>query len=150
MTGVASTPFPEDCSSDASDAEIVIVPWSAKAGAIPAGSAFEGGLTLSKAYVEGWVVLNWGVSCSPDATDYAVYEGDLETLRKGNWDHAPTTCSTSSGLDETLFTGEGNRYFLVAPVAGAYEGHLGHGQDDALRPASAAACAPRESTPTCE
>ena len=149
-TGTASTPFPEVCSSDASDAQIEIVPWSAKAGAIPAGSASDGGLTLSKAYVEGWVVLNWGESCSPEATDYAVYEGDLEVLRQGTWDHHPTTCSTASGLDETVFTGPGNRYFLIAPVAGAYEGHLGYGMDDMLRPASTAACAPRESTPTCE
>jgi len=150
LTGVASTPFPEACSSDTSDAEIDIVPWSAKAGAIPAGSAFDGGLIVSKAYVDGWVVLNWGASCSPDATDYAVYAGDLGMLRQGTWDHAPATCSTASGFDETLLTGEGDRYFLVVPVAGAYEGHLGHGKDGALRPASPDACAPRESSQTCE
>lgn len=150
QTGVASSPFPEECSSDASDAEIEIVPWAAEAGVITAGSAFEGGLTLSKAYVEGWVVMNWGASCSADATDYAVYEGDLDKLREGTWNHAPATCSTASDLDETVFTGTGSRYFLVASVAGAYEGHLGHGLNDALRPASASACAIREASPTCE
>ena len=149
-TGQASSPFPEECSSDASDAAFEIAPWSAKAGAVPSGSAAEGGVTLSKAYVEGWVVLKWGASCSPDATDYAVYEGDLANLRSGVWDHAPTTCSTASGLDETVFTGPGDRYFLVAPVAGSYEGHLGRGEDGELRPVSALACAQRELSPTCE
>jgi len=148
-TGQASTPFPEECSSDASDAALEIAPWSARAGAVPSASAAEGGLTVSKAYVEGWVVLNWGASCSPDATDYAVYEGDLRNLRSGLWDHAPTTCSTASGLDETVFSGSGDRYFLIAPIAGSFEGHLGRGEADELRPVSTLACAQRELSATC-
>jgi len=149
-TGQPSSPFPEECSFDVSDASFEITPWSTKAGATPSGSAAEGGLTVSRAYVEGWVVLNWGASCSPDATDYAVYEGDLGKLRSGTWDHAPTTCSTASGLDETVFTGAGDRYFLVVPVAGSYEGHFGRGEGGELRPVSTSACAQREISPTCE
>jgi hypothetical protein len=149
-TGLASAPFPKACSSDESDADFEIVPWSAKAGAVPSGTAEDGGLIVDKAYVDGWVVLKWGASCSTEATDYAIYEGDLAELRVGVWDHEPAACSTGAGLDETVWTGPGSRYFLVAPLAGTFEGHLGRGQDGVLRPPSPAACATRETGSVCE
>ncbi len=149
-TGEASAPFPATCSSDTSDGPFRIVSPVVVAGAVPDGSSGRGGLSVKHGPGAGQLRLSWGGSCSTDATDYAIYEGSLDALRSGAWDHRPATCSTGGALSESLSAQEGDRYFLVVPRAGSSEGHAGRDSAGALRPASTAACAPRETVATCE
>jgi hypothetical protein len=135
-------PYPSACSGDASPASFTISSPPVVAGSVPDGSTGPplqvspgGGQTL---------LLEWGASCSTGAEDYAVYEGSLEALAAGGWDHLPATCSAGTDLAETLTPEAGNRYFLVAPLAGGSEGESGSGSSGIPRPASLSACAPRE------
>jgi len=146
-TGESSSPFPEACSSDDSSGPFSITGALPSAGAVPAA---EGGLRLVKGSPDGELLFNWGASCSAEASDYAVYEGSLDSLREGVWDHRPASCSTGGALDTTLVAGEGNRFFLVSPLAGSNEGRFGSTSEGSLRPASLAACAPRETAAACE
>ncbi len=133
-------PYPSSCSGDASDASFEILAAPALAGALPEG----GGGALSVERGEGGaVVLAWGPSCSTEATDFAVYEGSLESLRAMKWEHAPVTCAAGADRAHTFVPAPGDRYFLAAPVAGGNEGLLGR-SSWGPRPASPLACAPRE------
>jgi len=138
--------FPASCSGDTSDGLLAIVEPPVSAGSIPtAGLSLERGPGAELRLV-------WDSSCSSDAEDYVVYEGNLESLRLGVWDHAPRSCAAGPDLTEYLLPGTGNRYFLVAPTAGGFEGGLGHPAGPGMsgpRPASAAACLPRDDAPTC-
>jgi len=142
-------PFPAACSSDASNGAFTITPHVPRAGVVPAGTPPNAGLTLDRGFA-GALVLNWSASCSVDATDYAVYEGSLDALRQDGWDHAAVICSTAGDPWAVLAPGGGNRFFLIAATAGGREGRLGRASDGTERPASTAACAPRETASTCD
>jgi hypothetical protein len=146
-TGLSSSPFPDACSSDESNGPFTIALAVASAGAVPAA---DGGLRLVKALAGVELFFHWGASCSAEASDYAVYEGSLESLREGVWDHRPSSCSTGGALETTLVADEGNRFFLVSPLAGTNEGRFGSTSDGSMRPSSVAACAPRETAAACE
>jgi hypothetical protein len=118
------------------------------AGYVPAGSGSPG-LTVG-AEPDGRLRLAWEPSCSADATDHAVYEGSLDALRSGTWDHSPLTCSAGPDLVEYVQPGSGNRYYLVAPLVPGAEGLLGAASDGGERPASSLACLPREPDSTCD
>jgi hypothetical protein len=149
LTGLANPPFPSSCSGDRSDNAFAIGVAPPAAGAVPAATPAEGGLALS-VDPEGTLTIRWGPSCSTDAEDYAVYEGSLDSLRDGLWLPAPATCSTTGALATTLAMPQGDRYFLVVPIAGDHEGSMGRDSFGGLRAEPPGACAPRESPPTCE
>lgn len=138
-------PYPSACSLDASNADFSIT--VATAGTAPDGS---NGAALRLARASGTALtLTWGSSCSAGATNYAIYEGSLASLRSGTWDHAPSSCAAGLDRSEDLTPGAGDRYFLVTPTTPALEGRLGRSSSGALRPAAASACLPRESS-SCE
>jgi hypothetical protein len=136
------SPFPEACSLDASNASFTITAPPA-AGTSPDGST---GAPLRVAKSGSSLSITWGASCSGQASNHAIYQGNLSMLRAGMWDHDPVTCSAGTDLAETFVPGAGNRYYLVAPLAGGNEGSLGTVSSGALRPESASACAPREAS----
>jgi hypothetical protein len=139
----APDPFPSACSQDPSNVGFTIVASAPEAGSVPDG-AFGAAVVLERASGSD-VRITWPASCSPDATDYAIYEGSLPMLRGGGWDHAPVTCSAGTDRTEIVTPQAGSRYFLVAPLAGSSEGTYGLSQGSP-RPPSASACAARESS----
>lgn len=87
----------------------------------------------------GSLQLTWDASCSGDAADYAIYEGEL-----GNWySHTMHDCSDDGGdLTETVVPSGGSRYYLVVPQdAVPNEGSYGQDGSGADRPAGALTCA---------
>ena len=84
----------------------------------------------------GDINLSWGASCSASGPDYAVDEGQL-----GVWfSHAPLRCSTAHTLFATVTPSGGNRYYLIAPVAGDFTGSLGTDSTGAERPDASPSC----------
>ncbi len=132
------SPYPSACSSDASNADFAIV------AALEAGTVPGTGTPLRVQKSGSDLTVTWGASCAATASDYAIYEGTLAALRSCVWDHVSRTCTAGTDFTQTLTPGSGNRYYLVAPLAGSYEGTLGLTSWGILRPAAAAACAPRE------
>ena len=145
----APVSFPAACSADTSSAPFTITPHLPRAGVVPDGTLSGGGLTLDRGFA-GALVLGWTASCSAEATDYAVYEGSLDALRQGIWDHTPATCSTSGDPWAVLTPAPGNRFFLIAATASGQEGSLGSTAGGTERPASTAACFPRETVSSCD
>jgi hypothetical protein len=137
-------PFPEACSKDASDAVFTVSSAPpVTAGCVPDGHS-GAPLRIDKG-AAGAIIASWGGSCSATATNYAIYEGTLQALRSGTWDHAPKSCAAGTDLIETIAPGAGSTYYLVAPLAGSKEGLLGPASAGE-RPPSASAGAPRESS----
>jgi len=138
-------PYPESCSKDASDGVFTITaPPPAAAGCVPDGRS--GPALRVDRGSGGTLVVTWGASCSPTTANYAIYQGTLSALRAGTWDHAPVTCAAGIDFTETIVPGAVSTFYLVAPTAAGKEGVLGSSSSGALRPSSAAACAPRETT----
>jgi len=142
-SGYLSPGYPSSCSNDQSDSRFTILPPVVIAGSIPAD-----GLVLEKG-PSGLLRLGWSPSCSDSADDHAIYEGDLDSLRLGAWELSPLTCSAGGDLAEYIAAGEGDHYFLVAPLAGGAEGATGYSSGGAPRPQPAVACAPREISSVC-
>ena len=138
--------YPSICSSDASDASFHVVETPPVAGAISDGAG--GGLRIDKD--AGQLRLSWGASCSPEADNHAIYAGSLDTLRAGGWDLQPVNCSAGVDLAEYLTAAAGNRFFLVAPMAGTAEGALGASATGAPRPLPLSPCGTREAASTCK
>jgi hypothetical protein len=134
-------PFPSACSEDASNAGFTITSAAPQAGSVPDGT-YGAAVTVDRASASD-VRITWPASCSAEATDYAIYEGSLTSLRGGAWDHVPVTCSAGTDRTEVVTPQAGPRYFLVAPLAGSSEGTYGL-SEGAPRPPSTSACATRE------
>lgn len=132
-------PYPSTCSQVISEAVFLI-----EGGAAPvAGTVSDGASSQPLTIVPdgaGDLTVTWGASCSGQEDGYAVYEGSLESLQFGVWDHLPVRCGAVMARSETLTPGAGSRYYLVAPLAGANEGGLGFGSNGTPRPASTAMC----------
>ncbi len=80
-----------------------------------------GGLLSVRKWSAGQLFLEWGASCMSTDTDYATYEGPL-----GNFTaHTPVSCSTGGATSTTITPALGNRYYLVVPNDGYYEGRYG-------------------------
>ena len=79
------------------------------------------GAPLTVARSGSSLLLSWGVSCTASDTDYAIYQGLLESFPS----HHPLVCSTS-GLTSMMVTpSSGNRYYLVVARNGTHEGSYG-------------------------
>lgn len=83
------------------------------------------------------VDLSWQPSCSPQAVDYAIYEGEI-----GQWySHGLRQCSTHGATSFEAFPPDmGSRYFLVVPLGTMYEGSYGTNSDGTERPQPNASC----------
>ncbi len=92
------------------------------------------GLTLDR---NGPLVeMTWNASCSTEATDYAVFEGAL-----GNWSsHSEIQCSTGSTTSASVLPADGDRYYLVVPRNGMFEGSYGRNSNSTERPIGVSTC----------
>jgi hypothetical protein len=110
------------------------VSWIAAAGAdSPAARLPDSDLRLVRGDDEE-ITLLWSGSCLASDDDYAVYEGHLGDFYTHEWVY----CSTGGELAITFAPDPGNRYFLVVPTNGSYEGSYGEG-----RPPGTPACLPQ-------
>lgn len=90
--------------------------------------------------------LSWGVSCRPDDTDYAIYEGAIGGAVS---EMIPVVCSTGGARTRTVGSADSVAY-LVVPNDGANEGSYGDDSAGLQRPTSLTACAPQVlAAPTC-
>jgi hypothetical protein len=79
--------------------------------------------------------LAWAGACS-GATDYAIYEGQLELPRS----KLPVQCSTSGATNARITPSPGARFYLVVPRTASAEGSYGLTSDAQERPPDAGAC----------
>lgn len=136
-------PYPSACSGDPSNNPFTLI--AASAGTAPDGRSGSTPLRVVRA-TGTQLRLTWGTSCSGSASDYAIYEGTLDMIRAGSWNHAAKTCSAGVDLVETITPGSGARYYLVAPLTASSEGRLGKTSAGADRPTAASPCKPREAS----
>ncbi len=145
--GAVPAEYPPACSLDISDSSFSITEPILIAGSIPADEP--GASMVVSKDSSGSLRLSWPPSCSGDVDNHAVYEGSISALRTGSWDHAPLTCAAGADLAEYVYPSGGDRYFLVAPLAGGWEGALGSSSQGEARPPASAACGVRESSSDC-
>jgi hypothetical protein len=93
----------------------------------------------------GHLDLDWGASCSTDAADHALYEGDIGRY----FDHRAIVCTTGGAPAATIMPGTGDRYYLAVPIGAAVEGSAGATSTDAVRPWGAGVCASLRSVAAC-
>ncbi|MCP3995544.1 MAG: hypothetical protein GY722_10825 [bacterium] len=102
------------------------------------------GVLMDKSMGPVQLTLFWGTSCSTSAADYAVYEGTLESLRVGLYDHSSVRCSDVTPLlQETLVPTAGETYYLVVPLGADAEGSYGtrlDGTTPSERPTGVSQC----------
>lgn len=80
--------------------------------------------------------LTWSASCRAPGPDYSVYEGVL-----GAWySHASLRCSSGGLLATTVTPSGGDRYYLIAPVAGGLTGSFGTSSAGVERPDGTPSC----------
>lgn len=92
----------------------------------------DGSLIASK---EGNMIkLSWDETCG-SADDYTIYEGDLNLLKEGIYNHYSILCSdTNQDLQESFYSNLENAYYLVVPrngdgVEGSYGKDIPQGND---------------------
>jgi hypothetical protein len=93
--------------------------------------------TLAVAKSGSNLLLSWNLGCSPNATDYAVYEGTL-----GVWySHASISCTVPNRyLHSTVTPAAGSTYYLIVPVNANSEGSYGLTGAGTEIPGAALAC----------
>ena len=88
------------------------------------------------ASIPGDLSVSWDASCAAPGPDYAIYEGVV-----GTWyAHAAVRCGTAGALAATLTPGNGNRYYLIAPMRGGLTGSLGTNASGVERPDGDPSC----------
>jgi len=95
----------------------------------------------------GGIRVSWSPSCSNDALDYSIHEGQI-----GDWySHSAVDCSDEGGdLVETVAPEEGDRYFLVVPMSADVEGTYGFLPDGTERPRGESTCRAVQIVDSCE
>lgn len=109
--------------------------------AMPGADAPSGhvaGLTLER-LGSGDLQLSWAASCSPNDTDYAVYEGTLGDFSS----HDSVTCSTGGMTSAMIQPAPADSYYLVVPRNSQREGSYGRDSAGAARPPATNACVPQ-------
>lgn len=109
-------------------------------------SQITGGVELIADKSGSNVELHWTVDCLGNATDYAVYEGQI-----GNWtSHLPVPgCTTGGVTNATVTPTQTNSYFLVVPNGPTYEGSYGLDSEGDERATSASSCRGLQSAGLC-
>jgi len=80
------------------------------------------------------IVISWDQTCGT-ADDYTIYEGDLNLLREGIYNHYSILCSdTNQDLQEAFYSNLENAYYLVVPrnadgIEGSYGKDIPQGDD---------------------
>jgi hypothetical protein len=78
----------------------------------------------------------WSASCNPSSPEYSIHEGTI-----GTWySHEGRKCATFGALAASLTPFGGNRYYLVAPIAGDFTGSLGTSSAGVERPDGSPSC----------
>jgi hypothetical protein len=91
------------------------------------------------------ITLQWSPSCGTEASDYAVYEGSI-----GAWyTHDINQCSTGGDTTATITVTQDDRYFVVVPLNGTYEGSYGADSVGAERPVGQTVCVAQHDVGTC-
>ncbi len=100
----------------------------------------------SSSLTPGDLTLSFTPSCTPDATGYAIYEGEI-----GNFtSHVRLDCTDDDGdRVEEVTPATGSRYYLVVPQGLTQEGSYGTDSSQAERPPAADACRPTQSLLPC-
>lgn len=114
-------------------------------GAAPDGMVSSVPLAMSKLNSGGTSVsMSWGSSCSNEATGYGLYEGTL-----GSWySHNAVACIGSA--NSAIFSpSAGNRYYLIVPNNGDYEGSYGTDSSGSQIPPGGSACRTSWDPSTC-
>ena len=117
----------------------LVVGASGPGGETPDGKDVPGAPLLLRKLGSSSVELSWGVSCRPDDTDFAVYEGNLGEPTSLM---TPVVCSTGGARSRTV-AATGSKLYLVVPTDGTTEGSYGDASDGGQRAASLSACAPQ-------
>jgi hypothetical protein len=88
-------------------------------------------LLVARSATAGDLTLSWSASCSPAATNYAIYEGAIGSFTS----HALRDCGDDGGdLTEEVHPASGDAYYLVVPYSAAAEGSYGTDSLGAERP----------------
>ncbi|MGD8279047.1 MAG: hypothetical protein PVH00_13510 [Gemmatimonadota bacterium] len=98
------------------------------------------GITMTRA--GGDVVIHCAGSCSSGGRSYGIYEGALDQLRAGSYDHVQRSCSSDCPGSSTLTPAAGDAYYLVVPHNATAEGSYGTDSSLGERPPAPVACAP--------
>ena len=101
--------------------EVYINQAPAPLGGVPDGNTVPGPPLVVDKGTNGKITLSWGPSCSPDDTDFAIYEGTLGDFQS----HVPKTCLVGGALSRTFVAGPGSTYYLVVPHTFDFEGGYG-------------------------
>lgn len=110
----------------------------AGAGAVPDGKVVPG-LPLQVTRAGAGLTLDWDTACGA-ASDYAAYEGELGLPGSA----VPKACSSGGATELAVTPAEGNRFYLVVPLAGGREGSYGRTSAGVERAPSATPCAPQQ------
>ncbi len=115
---------------------------------IPAGAGAVETLRVDRSVVPGDLRLTWTPSCSPAATNYAIYEGLLGSF----YSHVMRSCDDlGSDRAEDVHPAATDAYYLVVPTRASTEGSYGTDGDGVERPAAAPGqqCAPAQVLTPC-
>ena len=80
--------------------------------------------------------LTWSPSCSLEADDYSIHEGEIGTF----YSHTMLMCTTGGVTGLRITPDAGDRYYLVVPLDSDAEGSYGTDSGELERPASTTAC----------
>lgn len=118
-------------------ADVVMTAASASSpGIVPDGSIVAGvPLTVNRA--GGSLELNWSASCSGDASDYAVYVGNMGDYSN----YSQLQCSTAGLTSLSTVEPAGSQFYLIVPQTAGAEGSYGFDGDGLERSAAGVACA---------
>jgi hypothetical protein len=106
------------------------------AGRVPVDSSWPGTPLLVNKAGAGNITLTWGASCKSGDTDYEIFEGRTDSY----YSHTLLYCSTGGATSITFLPSSGNRYYLVVPQNGSFEGSYGKASGGAERPQGARYC----------
>jgi hypothetical protein len=119
-----------DCTCTMTNGGQTCLPTASEPGTVPT-------LLLNRsAQTSGDLDLSWGASCGASGPDYAIEEGEL-----GVWfSHTPLSCSSGHALSMTITPSGGDRYYLIAPIAGDFTGSFGTTGAGLERPDAESSC----------
>ena len=117
----------------------VQAPGACATDSVPSGRIVTELMTAAKA-TGGQITLSWGRSCSPNDTDFEIYEGSLPNF----YTHTSIFCSTGGAATQTFTPASGSSYYIVVTKNQLREGSYGARTGSIERPQGVSACLPQE------